>query len=923
MLEHPLASCDRTHLMATSSQPRRPLLGRFLGSLLVVAFAITASGWITAYLAAQDPKKEEVEEPVKPKKKPPKVEEEEPVTKPRKVIPVPDDDPVPSKPRTKPPAAAPAEAQTSLVEALRDTKNPELRTLYGDLKTPHDAVTVSSTNGETRTYAVEPVSRYYDGEQTRFKNEYLQVWTYDREWRRSKSSTKIYSALEIQPYEEVVLKAVDAFLKKDLDRLAATNPSHLTRADMLKAAETVLAAADRFHASARETGARLGDEWGPIGQRLHERLFQVQLDRLDTYSKADDWDGATAYARALADAYREAKERTPIAARLVRMIEDELKVNGDEARIREARGRLRLLDEIFPGSEAMRPIANGLRAQAQNLFDRARGLKGNHQQKVALLELALDICPTLPGLAEALAKEQKDHPLLRVGVRDLPLTMIPGQATTDAELRAVELLYEGLVKLRVEPGVGQRYEAALAAGMPRLIPLGREFRIARGATWSDGTPVTVGDVKATLRAMRKKERWPGYSPLWDKMIEDPEGGGNSFRLSLHLSQGYLDPLSLMTFKVLPQSVASDAVLPFAKPLGSGPFKYVDPPITVGNRKAVVFVANPGYASREGKLGLPRIREIQFIHFAGPADDLATALAQDKIDLALDLSAMQFASLRGGPTVTRGPLPNRRVYFLAVNHRAPQIKGNVFLRRALALAINREAILNKYFRDKPGAKMHHALNGPFPAGSWPCDPKNVPAELYNPDEAKAQARKAVEMAHGPITLKLKYPSGDLATRAALQYLCTSVNNELRIDDRTFIALELQEPGVEPHKLREEVQRSHKYELAYYHYDHTSDAYWVAPLFDTDPRARDDNGSNYLGYIDGGLQSELLQAMNRRDFGEVQRTMRLVHRMLEQQMPLIPLWQLDTFLAYRKGLNPTSMDPLLIFNDVENWTLDPKR
>jgi len=145
-----------------------------------------------------------------------------------------------------------------------------------------------------------------------------------------------------------------------------------------------------------------------------------------------------------------------------------------------------------------------------------------------------------------LARMDQDHPVLRVGVRELPVNMVPGQAATDADLRAIELMYEGLVKLRVVPGVGQRYEPALAEALPRLIPLGREFRIARGATWSDGTPVTVGDVKETLRTMRK-ESWLGYSPIFNDMVADPEGGGDSFRLSLRLKQGYLDPLSLMSF----------------------------------------------------------------------------------------------------------------------------------------------------------------------------------------------------------------------------------------------------------------------------------------------------------------------------------------------------------------------------------------
>jgi ABC-type oligopeptide transport system substrate-binding subunit len=118
----------------------------------------------------------------------------------------------------------------------------------------------------------------------------------------------------------------------------------------------------------------------------------------------------------------------------------------------------------------------------------------------------------------------------------------------------------------------------------------------------------------------------------------------------------------------------------------------------------------------------------------------------------------------------------------------------------------------------------------------------------------------------------------------------------------------------------VERTHNYELAYYHYDHPSEAYWIAPLFDLDPGATGSNGSNYLGFIDGELQSMFVQAQNYRDFNEVRQATNIIHRMLYEKMPLIPLWQLDTFLAHRNGVNleRADIDPLLIFNDVEHWT-----
>src|SRR5262249_28323698 len=149
----------------------------------------------------------------------------------------------------------------------------------------------------------------------------------------------------------------------------------LSRADVLKAAETVLAAADRFHASAREKGDRRGDDWTPVGKLLHERLFEIQLKRLDAFAAAGDWDGASAYARALADAYHETKERAPVAKRLVDMIKEALRTNADDDHLREARQRLRLLEEVFPGSEALRDVATDLRRQAERLLDRAKALR--------------------------------------------------------------------------------------------------------------------------------------------------------------------------------------------------------------------------------------------------------------------------------------------------------------------------------------------------------------------------------------------------------------------------------------------------------------------------------------------------------------------------------------------------------------------
>src|SRR5262249_40713203 len=150
--------------------------------------------------------------------------------------------------------------------------------------------------------------------------------------------------------------------------------------------------------------------------------------------------------------------------------------------------------------------------------------------------------------------------------------------------------------------------------------------------WSDGKPLTAVDLRHTLDLMHEP-RWPGYVPEWAELVQrkfDQEG--DAFHLSLSLSRGYIDPLSMMDFKVLPGSVELGNVREFAKsPVGSGPFM-LQPPNDAPGGKKVIFAANPYYANRPGKADLPHIREIHFFHSNNPAADFQN----DHLHLLLDL-----------------------------------------------------------------------------------------------------------------------------------------------------------------------------------------------------------------------------------------------------------------------------------------------
>ncbi|HEV3261543.1 MAG TPA: ABC transporter substrate-binding protein, partial [Gemmataceae bacterium] len=525
----------------------------------------------------------------------------------------------------------------------------------------------------------------------------------------------------------------------------------------------------------------------------------------------------------------------------------------------------------------------------------------------------------LPGLHDFRLKLDNALSILRVGVRDLPVNLSPGTAVTDSEKQAVELLFESLIKLSYDPDLGQHYVAGLAEGRPRLISQGRQFQLDHDAYWSNEKPITVADVRNTV-ALLKNRKWDGHNPAWADLIENVPVGADPYRINVTLRQGFFDPLSLMTFKVLPLEpwpshalTTADEVRFAQHPVGSGPYQLQGPGQTKSGRPYVAFTANPSYGSRARKADLPRIHEIQFFQAADPIKDLQTG----DLDLIVDLPTDKVKAAQGlGNVKVLPPLPNRRIWFLAVNNRQRELQ-NQELRKALAHAIDREKILNEVFRADLGPAVHKALNGPYPAGSWACD-----AGLrYNHDVARRGIKKAEEAGiKSGIHLTLKYPNDDPRVEQATKSIKEQVAKEIGV------TLDLQ--ALPPRELHDSVEGSHNYQLAYYHYDFPSEAYWLWPLFD--PRAVDDGGTNYLGYHnDSRLESLFQQVMGHCDFEQVRKSTQALHQLLFEKMPLIPLWQLDTHIAKAKDLkfDPVApdvvrFDPVLVFTDVDQWRIEKK-
>jgi ABC-type oligopeptide transport system substrate-binding subunit len=279
------------------------------------------------------------------------------------------------------------------------------------------------------------------------------------------------------------------------------------------------------------------------------------------------------------------------------------------------------------------------------------------------------------------------------------------------------------------------------------------------------------------------------------------------------------------------------------------------------------------------------------------------------DVFSQLDGKQIQALTAAGAKVVGPLPTRRIYFLAINCRKPALRDSAELRRAIAYAIPRETLLNDHFRAAKGDPSCRALNGPFPAGSWAADPNA--GSLDRTDRAKLMIGKEDVQAQlrrlGVLTLK--YPNDDRRLVGAMRDLCKAVSDTLGIN--------VQPEPVEPPTLHHQVEETHNYDLAYYYYDYPSESYWLWPLF-SNPRGKETGLANYLGYEnDGNLERHLRDAMLHRDPAQVRDIQRTIHLYLQERMPFIPLWQLDARLAIRGDVEPVPFDPLRIFSDIDQW------
>jgi peptide/nickel transport system substrate-binding protein len=290
-------------------------------------------------------------------------------------------------------------------------------------------------------------------------------------------------------------------------------------------------------------------------------------------------------------------------------------------------------------------------------------------------------CGIAAFVAAACRKDQ-DHSKdsLFVAIESSPLHFDPRVGTDQASWRTHDVLYDSLLK----KGTGGEFLPDLAENWSTDDAVTWRFRLRSGVRFHDGRPCEAEDVAYTYESLLADGFASGKKePLRIiDSIETPSPRDVVFRLK----QPYASfPLQLL-LGILPRGTTSEQA--DASPVGTGPWKFVES--RADDR--VVFTRLPGAVGGDAKLSRLVMRVVP------DATTRALELLNGSLDLSLNnLPPDLLPRLAESPRLTVTIRPGSTYAYLAFNFRDP-VLANAKVRRALALALDRDAIAHGLFRD---------------------------------------------------------------------------------------------------------------------------------------------------------------------------------------------------------------------------------
>ncbi|MGN0734963.1 MAG: ABC transporter substrate-binding protein, partial [Anaerovoracaceae bacterium] len=291
---------------------------------------------------------------------------------------------------------------------------------------------------------------------------------------------------------------------------------------------------------------------------------------------------------------------------------------------------------------------------------------------VLLLVLALLFTTACGGGKDS--DQAKDS--ITIGIASDATALDPLRINDTLTMSILSNVYEPLVRMtpdsQIVPALATEWEIS-EDGLEYL------FTIRTDATFHNGDPITVDDVKYSLEEAVKSPYTGPYMNFIDHVeIVDEQ------TVKVVLQYAYAPFLALCTTysQVVKEDFYADGGEAQSKePIGSGPYKFV----SWAQGDKITFEAYEDYYG-----GAPAIKNLTY-KVIGNSTTAAIALETGDIDVSLNVGSADIAALEEKDGITLLQKPSSAFFFVGMNTKVDKL-SDVRVRQAIAKAINKEDLI---------------------------------------------------------------------------------------------------------------------------------------------------------------------------------------------------------------------------------------
>lgn len=644
-------------------------------------------------------------------------------------------------------------------------------------------------------------------------------------------------------------------------------------------------------------------DWKGLEERVQELLFREG-------SAALDRNEVERGLRLLRELRARRKDYPGLADQLAKAYGGRIAGELDAGAFAEGRKVLRELAASAPDHDVVREMTARYVARAEAAAKRAAAASDPATRVDALAE-ALRIWPELDGAADAYRAAFAELPTLEVAVADLPRPPGPW-LRSPADARTSRLFYRPLLAAPGEEALRGQLPGQLAARIDSA-DLGRRITITLrdGPTWDDGSgPVSAFDVMGSL-ADRARTGATQFQARWAALLRriEPTDGRT---VVLELERTPLKPEAWFLGPIGPAHAGRDGLVPAP---GGGRQAVSDGPFRISRQDHAGATYNAAAeSSGEPAPSMRRIKEVRIPD--GPAAVLA--LRRGEVSMIEHAPPDQVPALAKESDLHIGRYAEPRLHLLALDGRNPALRNRT-LRRGLSLAIDRRQLLEDVVLKRAPDEANRPADGPLPAASYADAPGVRPLEA-DPLLARmlvAAGRK--ELGDDPIRLKFEYPDRPDVRPAALR-IAAALNRAGGGGGEKAGDLDIEAVARPESELEAELRAGRKFDIAYRVATCPEPIMDLGPLlcpgYDAPP------GADALSSVASPRTLQvLLQLEHASEFPTARGLAIQLDRETRDELPVIPLWQLEGYFAYRDRLKGPPEVAESLYDGIAGWEIEP--